>query len=236
MFAPAWPAPNRCAFLGRSRARFDYSLTTHGTQLLHVSLLMNFRDPLKASAPPGVRSRRSVSPFFIMFSFLSFVSILSLILHSFDAIVKAQGAPQYSSTGLLSTTQAGPVVPDRTGLPATLAFTNGPLPTSTGKNGSCKNVQAAGVSGDSQRAQAIKDAFVYAWDAYEKYAYGFDELEPLSANGTNSRYGWGLTIVDSIDTAIIMELEDVVEKMLKFISTVDFTTTDEGDPVNLSGE
>ncbi|KAK4503868.1 hypothetical protein PRZ48_004783 [Zasmidium cellare] len=170
-----------------------------------------------------------------MFSFLSFAAILSLILHSFDAIVKAQDAPQYSSTGLLSTTQAGPVVPDHTNLPATLTLTrpNGPLPTSTGKNGSCKNVQAAGVSGDSQRAQAIKDAFVYAWDAYEKYAYGFDELEPLSANGTNSRYGWGLTIVDSIDTAIIMDLEDVVEKMLKFIATVDFTTTDEGDPVNL---
>lgn len=40
--------------------------------------------------------------------------------------------------------------------------------------------------------------------------------------------GWGVTIVDGIDTAIIMNLTDVVAKQLSFIQTVDFTTTPYG--------
>lgn len=221
-----------------SRERFDYGHTQLSS---NVSVLMNSH--AATSTPFGVRFCRPESPLFIMFSFLTLALTLSFFFHSFIAQVYAQqGPPPYSSAQSdgVPTTQTGPIRPDRTS-PATsstitLTRPNQALPTTTGKNTTCKNVQASGSSGNPQRAEAIKDAFRYAWDAYVKYAYGDDELAPLSANGTNDRYGWGLTIVDSIDTAIIMGLEDVVERMLNFISHVDFTKATQGDPVNLFGE
>lgn len=69
----------------------------------------------------------------------------------------------------------------------------------------------------------------------ETYAFGFDELAPLALNGTNTRYGWGLTMVDSLDTAIIMDLQDEVKEMLQFISQVDFTTPGTDEAVQLFG-
>ena len=72
----------------------------------------------------------------------------------------------------------------------------------------------------------MKEAFLHGWNAWMKYANGFDELGPLALNGTNNRYGWGLTVVDSIDTAIVMGLTDLVSDMLDFTAKVDFTTTD----------
>lgn len=91
--------------------------------------------------------------------------------------------------------------------------------------GSCKNVQSAHARGDVARAEAVKEAFLHGFNAFMKYANGYDEVRPLNLNGTNNRYGWGLTIVDSIDTAIIMGLTDLVTQMLDFIAKVDFTTT-----------
>lgn len=95
------------------------------------------------------------------------------------------------------------------------------------------------------RATAIKEAYQYAWDAYVEYAWGYDELQPLSKKGTNDWYGWGVTMVDGLDTAIIMELTDVVSKMLGWIQvccfkslsftmlmiwqSVDFTSTPDGN-------
>ncbi|CAK1357021.1 unnamed protein product [Cercospora beticola] len=98
--------------------------------------------------------------------------------------------------------------------------------TSSNSIGSCKNVQSSNIRADETRAAAVKEAFLHGWNAYVKYANGFDELGPLALNGTNNRYGWGLTIVDSIDTAIIMGLTDIVNDMLDFISGVDFTKTE----------
>ncbi|PMD49056.1 glycoside hydrolase family 47 protein [Hyaloscypha variabilis F] len=81
---------------------------------------------------------------------------------------------------------------------------------------------------NATRAAAVKEAYQYAWNAYVEYAWGYDELQPLSKTGTNDWYGWGVTVVDGLDTAIIMELHDVVSKMLGWIQSVDFTTTPDG--------
>ena len=87
----------------------------------------------------------------------------------------------------------------------------------------CVKVQHDGVQGNAQRAAAVKEAYQFLWDAYDKYAWGMDELQPLSLAGTNDWYGWGVTVVDGIDTAIIMDLRDIVSKQLDFIQTIDFT-------------
>lgn len=41
---------------------------------------------------------------------------------------------------------------------------------------------------DVNRADAIKEAFTHSWEGYVKYAYGKDELRPVSNTGSNSRY------------------------------------------------
>lgn len=38
-----------------------------------------------------------------------------------------------------------------------------------------------------QRAQAVKDAFQFAWDGYYKYAFPHDELHPVSNGYGDSR-------------------------------------------------
>jgi mannosyl-oligosaccharide alpha-1,2-mannosidase len=39
-----------------------------------------------------------------------------------------------------------------------------------------------------ERADAVKAAFVYAWDGYYTYAFPNDELHPVSNTSSNSRY------------------------------------------------
>ncbi|KAK4778488.1 hypothetical protein SAY86_006016 [Trapa natans] len=60
------------------------------------------------------------------------------------------------------------------------------------------------------RQQNVKDAFVHAWSGYKKYAMGSDELMPLSHHGVDGLDGLGATVVDALDTAIIMGLDDIV--------------------------
>lgn len=38
-----------------------------------------------------------------------------------------------------------------------------------------------------QRAQAVKEAFEFAWDGYTKYAFPNDELKPVSNGFDNTR-------------------------------------------------
>ena len=49
-------------------------------------------------------------------------------------------------------------------------------------------------------------AFQHSWSGYKKYAWGHDELRPVSQR-FDDPFELGLTIVDSLDTAIIMGLE-----------------------------
>eukprot|EP00029_Vermamoeba_vermiformis_P005380 TRINITY_DN1853_c0_g1_i1.p1 TRINITY_DN1853_c0_g1~~TRINITY_DN1853_c0_g1_i1.p1 ORF type:complete len:617 (+),score=182.80 TRINITY_DN1853_c0_g1_i1:23-1873(+) len=58
-----------------------------------------------------------------------------------------------------------------------------------------------------RRREAVKKAFVHAYDGYENHCFGQDEYRPSSKQCAN----WlnlGLTIVDSLDTMLIMGLED----------------------------
>jgi mannosyl-oligosaccharide alpha-1,2-mannosidase len=54
---------------------------------------------------------------------------------------------------------------------------------------------------------AVKDAFVTAYNTYRKYAFGHDDLEPISLSYYDSRNGWGATIFDAMDTMLVIGLE-----------------------------
>ena len=57
------------------------------------------------------------------------------------------------------------------------------------------------------RRQHIKNAMIHAWDGYKKYAWGFDELLPISKKGQNNMGGMGTTLVDSLDTLWLMDMK-----------------------------
>jgi hypothetical protein len=81
---------------------------------------------------------------------------------------------------------------------------------------------------DRKRAAQIRDAFQFAMDGYFEYAFPADELRPVNSSGDSNRVygcGWGLGVVDSLDTAIIMELGEIVDRFLDFIDTINFTRT-----------
>lgn len=93
----------------------------------------------------------------------------------------------------------------------------------------CVTVQypfPSGQGGVADKAAAVKQEYRYIWDEYVKYAFGEDDLLSVSHNGTNDLFGWGATIVDGIDTAVVMGLTDIVEKQLAFIASVDFSRSD----------
>lgn len=46
---------------------------------------------------------------------------------------------------------------------------------------------AADSSTDEYRATMVKDAFKHAWRGYSSFAYGHDELQPITNGTTDSR-------------------------------------------------
>lgn len=56
---------------------------------------------------------------------------------------------------------------------------------------------------------------LHAWNNYKQYAWGKNELRPLSKSGHNGAFGpneLGATIVDSLDTLYIMDLKEQYEE------------------------
>ncbi|KAG0188855.1 hypothetical protein DFQ28_004228 [Apophysomyces sp. BC1034] len=56
----------------------------------------------------------------------------------------------------------------------------------------------------------------------EKYALGHDELRPLSNLSKDPFGGWGATLVDSLSTLLVMDLEKEVESVLPELEKIDF--------------
>eukprot|EP01138_Halocafeteria_seosinensis_P005982 gb/GECG01006114.1/.p1 GENE.gb/GECG01006114.1/~~gb/GECG01006114.1/.p1 ORF type:complete len:1193 (+),score=115.25 gb/GECG01006114.1/:1-3579(+) len=54
------------------------------------------------------------------------------------------------------------------------------------------------------RQEAVRNAFHHAWSSYKSFAYGDDELQPLTKNGTQTLCNMSLTLVDSLDTLFLM--------------------------------
>lgn len=64
----------------------------------------------------------------------------------------------------------------------------------------------------TKRQAEIVGAFKHAWKGYKAHAMGSDELQPLSKKGVDSLGGLGATIVDALDTAMIMNLGGIVKE------------------------
>ncbi|RWW42355.1 hypothetical protein BHE74_00052102 [Ensete ventricosum] len=83
------------------------------------------------------------------------------------------------------------------------------------------------------RQQKVKEAFIHAWSGYRDYAMGYDELMPLSRRGTDGLGGLGATIIDSLDTAIIMGADEIVMEAMSWIENKLIERIEKKGQVNL---
>lgn len=66
-------------------------------------------------------------------------------------------------------------------------------------------------------AGEVRDAFLHAWRGYKRYAWGQDELKPLSKKGTDTFGNVGMMILDSLTTLKLLGLEEEFERAAKFV-------------------
>ncbi|XP_071488731.1 endoplasmic reticulum mannosyl-oligosaccharide 1,2-alpha-mannosidase-like [Diadema antillarum] len=74
----------------------------------------------------------------------------------------------------------------------------------------------------NERQRAVVDAFKHAWKAYKQYAWGHDELKPVSKR-YSEWFTLSLTMVDSLDTMIIMGLTDEFKEARDHIAKMSVT-------------
>ncbi|KAJ1023575.1 hypothetical protein NDA16_003192 [Ustilago loliicola] len=77
---------------------------------------------------------------------------------------------------------------------------------------------------DLKRQSAILDAFNHSWSAYKRDAWGYDEYHPISKHGSNlsGKHGQGVgyTIVDTLDTLILLGLKQDYQQARDWVRDV----------------
>ncbi|KAH7103528.1 seven-hairpin glycosidase [Auriculariales sp. MPI-PUGE-AT-0066] len=76
-----------------------------------------------------------------------------------------------------------------------------------------------------QRAQKVKDAFKFAYGAYAKIAFGRDEILPMSNKPTDNFNGWGVSIVDSLDTMVLMGHKEELARAMEHVAAINISAT-----------
>ncbi|KAF8814729.1 alpha-mannosidase 1 [Phlegmacium glaucopus] len=103
----------------------------------------------------------------------------------------------------------------------------------------------------TKNRDAVKKIFTDSYGVYHKFAFGHDEVAPISQTALDGRNGWGATIVDALDTMarhgyfcasnwlltyyfqIIMGLNDLFTEAVDHMSTVDFSKSNTADTVSV---
>ncbi|KAJ1325874.1 mannosyl-oligosaccharide alpha-1,2-mannosidase [Microdochium nivale] len=106
------------------------------------------------------------------------------------------------------------------------------IPLPTGKPVDIPKIQFA-FAKETPEAQKLRETRLAkvraeaarAWKGYRKYAFGHDELSPITKKYRDPFCGWAATLVDSLDTLWIMGLKDEFEEAVKAVAEIDFTTT-----------
>ncbi|CED83787.1 glycoside hydrolase family 47 protein [Phaffia rhodozyma] len=76
------------------------------------------------------------------------------------------------------------------------------------------------LTADVEKRDAIKEAFLHSWHAYERDAWGNDDYHPISRKGDNisESGGIGYTIIDTLDTLLVMGLTEEYERARDWVA------------------
>ena len=72
------------------------------------------------------------------------------------------------------------------------------------------------------RRGQVRAAFRHAWNGYRTHAFGADELKPVSNEPVYTFNGWGGTVVDALDTMLLMGLDEEFAVARAFLQTLHF--------------
>lgn len=75
---------------------------------------------------------------------------------------------------------------------------------------------------NEKRRRLVRNAFLHSWEAYKANAWGHDEVRPVSGEFSDSFNGWGATIVDALDTLLIMDLPGEYDLARQHVYDIDF--------------
>ncbi|KAJ1774288.1 hypothetical protein IW137_000051 [Coemansia sp. RSA 1287] len=81
---------------------------------------------------------------------------------------------------------------------------------------------------DGERRKAVRAAMQHAWQGYRDHAFGKDELQPVSNSSNNKWGGWGVTLIDALDTLHIMELHEEFKEGVRHVAKVNFSKAKTG--------
>lgn len=70
-------------------------------------------------------------------------------------------------------------------------------------------------------------------DRIERFAFPNDELRPEDNTFDNTRNGWGATAADALSTAIIHGLPDIVEQIVDYIPSIDWSVSNDDQVVSV---
>ncbi|XP_014894659.1 mannosidase, alpha, class 1B, member 1b [Poecilia latipinna] len=71
---------------------------------------------------------------------------------------------------------------------------------------------------ETERMEAVREAFRHAWKGYKEYAWGHDELRPVSRS-YSEWFGLGLTLIDALDTMWILDLKQEFEEAREWVAS-----------------
>ncbi|KIM46842.1 glycoside hydrolase family 47 protein [Hebeloma cylindrosporum] len=79
----------------------------------------------------------------------------------------------------------------------------------------------------------VQQIFTESYSAYKQFAFGHDDLSPLSQGFSDGRNGWGATIIDAMSTMHIMGMDDLFQEAVNFSSKIDFSKSQTRDKVSV---
>ena len=80
-----------------------------------------------------------------------------------------------------------------------------------------------------EKRNEIKEAFKHSWSGYRKYAWLHDEVRPVSGGSRDPFCSWAATLVDALDTLVIMGLDEEFREATEALEQIDFTTSPRSD-------
>nr|XP_020454879.1 endoplasmic reticulum mannosyl-oligosaccharide 1,2-alpha-mannosidase-like [Monopterus albus]XP_020454880.1 endoplasmic reticulum mannosyl-oligosaccharide 1,2-alpha-mannosidase-like [Monopterus albus]XP_020454881.1 endoplasmic reticulum mannosyl-oligosaccharide 1,2-alpha-mannosidase-like [Monopterus albus] len=93
--------------------------------------------------------------------------------------------------------------------------------TKDGENKEDSPVKQEAISlkeSDASWLEAVREAFRHAWKGYKDFAWGHDELRPISKS-YSEWFGLGLTLIDALDTMWILDLKEEFEEAKAWVAT-----------------
>lgn len=145
--------------------------------------------------------------------------------------------PEESLHSLSSSTVPETVNDDSTSSPASsssvssVQFSSFILPPLSHISGTLRMFPRESIRVDTFRQSSVKEAMMHAWRGYRTFAWGFDTLKPVTRSGVNDFGGLCVTMIDSLDTLLIMGMYAEYKEAVNYI--VDHVYLDQQEDVNL---